>query len=250
MTTCGVRTGTAWCRDGAVRAHPRRPGRLRRVGVRAVLVDPVDDFESDVPSIGAGNWAATWHLIELGHRRIGVVTGSMRYLCSQRGWRLLRGARSRRDHLRRRVRRAWQLPPCIRAGRGCATARDTGAADGDRRRQRRAGGQVSIPRPRGPHGLSVVGFEDGSMRCRRAGSSCPPHSSCGAAPRRHLPGNVKVGSSDYARIEISLRTLRWLWSVRTRGSYRGGRDARYRSPACRTQCGPCGHRERNGERRA
>lgn len=61
--------------------------RLRRMGVPAVLVDPVGDFESEIPSIGAGNWggglAATRHLIELGHRRIGTVTGPMRYLCSQ-----------------------------------------------------------------------------------------------------------------------------------------------------------------------
>lgn len=33
------------------------------------------------------------------------------------GWQLPGGARSRRDHLRRRVRRAWQLPPRIRTGR-------------------------------------------------------------------------------------------------------------------------------------
>ncbi|HEV8556106.1 MAG TPA: hypothetical protein VGR06_06875 [Actinophytocola sp.] len=39
--------------------------RLGRVGVPAVLIDPVGDLESDVPSIGAGNGAAAW-------RRLGI----------------------------------------------------------------------------------------------------------------------------------------------------------------------------------
>jgi LacI family transcriptional regulator len=52
-----------------------------------VLVDPVGDFDPHLPSFGAGNWggglAATLHLTELGHRRIGTITGPPRYLCSQ-----------------------------------------------------------------------------------------------------------------------------------------------------------------------
>jgi LacI family transcriptional regulator len=61
--------------------------RIAKLGVPAILVDPVGDFDSDVPSIGASNWgggmAATQHLIDLGHRRIGTITGPMRFLCSQ-----------------------------------------------------------------------------------------------------------------------------------------------------------------------
>ncbi|MBO0866967.1 MAG: LacI family DNA-binding transcriptional regulator [Micromonosporaceae bacterium] len=61
--------------------------RLVNAEVPMVLVDPVGEFESDLPSFGAGNWggglAATAHLIDLGHRRIGTITGPMRYLCSQ-----------------------------------------------------------------------------------------------------------------------------------------------------------------------
>jgi DNA-binding LacI/PurR family transcriptional regulator len=61
--------------------------RIANLGVPMILVDPVGDFESDLPSFGAGNWgggvAATQHLIDLGHRRIGTITGPMRYLCSQ-----------------------------------------------------------------------------------------------------------------------------------------------------------------------
>jgi DNA-binding LacI/PurR family transcriptional regulator len=43
--------------------------------------------DSDFPSIGSDNWgggmAATRHLIELGHKRIGTIAGPLRFLCSQ-----------------------------------------------------------------------------------------------------------------------------------------------------------------------
>jgi LacI family xylobiose transport system transcriptional regulator len=51
------------------------------------VIDPAGDLEADVPAVGTTNWqgglAATRHLIELGHRRIGVVAGPMRMLCSR-----------------------------------------------------------------------------------------------------------------------------------------------------------------------
>jgi LacI family transcriptional regulator len=60
---------------------------ITKLGVPAILVDPVGDFDSHFPSIGADNWGggmlATRHLVELGHRRIATVTGPMRFLCSQ-----------------------------------------------------------------------------------------------------------------------------------------------------------------------
>jgi DNA-binding LacI/PurR family transcriptional regulator len=60
---------------------------IAKLGVPVVLVDPVGDFDSSIPSIGADNWgggmAATRHLVELGHRRIAAITGPMRFLCSQ-----------------------------------------------------------------------------------------------------------------------------------------------------------------------
>lgn len=52
-----------------------------------VIVDPVGQPDPRIPSIGATNWAgglmATEHLIELGHRRIGIITGRPALLCSQ-----------------------------------------------------------------------------------------------------------------------------------------------------------------------
>ncbi len=52
-----------------------------------VIVDPVGQPDPRIPSIGATNWAgglmATEHLIEIGHRRIGTITGRPSLLCSQ-----------------------------------------------------------------------------------------------------------------------------------------------------------------------
>jgi len=60
---------------------------LVRTGLPMVIVDQVGEFESELPTFGAGNWrgglAGTEHLIDLGHARIGTITGPMRYLCSQ-----------------------------------------------------------------------------------------------------------------------------------------------------------------------
>jgi LacI family xylobiose transport system transcriptional regulator len=51
------------------------------------VIDPTGDVGDDVPTVGATNWqgglAATRHLIELGHRRIGVVAGPERMLVSR-----------------------------------------------------------------------------------------------------------------------------------------------------------------------
>jgi DNA-binding LacI/PurR family transcriptional regulator len=51
---------------------------LRTRGIPFVVVDPVAE-PADVPWVGATNWAggveATRHLLELGHRRIGIIAG-------------------------------------------------------------------------------------------------------------------------------------------------------------------------------
>lgn len=59
---------------------------LRSRSVPFVIIDPAGDPEPDVPSVGSANWsgglAATRHLIELGHRRIGIITGPEDMMCS------------------------------------------------------------------------------------------------------------------------------------------------------------------------
>lgn len=52
-----------------------------------VLLDPVGGSDPTLPTVGATNWAggraATEHLLGLGHRRIGIITGHEWLACSQ-----------------------------------------------------------------------------------------------------------------------------------------------------------------------
>ncbi|MFD9876162.1 LacI family DNA-binding transcriptional regulator [[Kitasatospora] papulosa] len=52
-----------------------------------VVVDPAGDPGDDIPSVGAANWqgglAATRHLTGLGHRRVGIIGGPARMMCSR-----------------------------------------------------------------------------------------------------------------------------------------------------------------------
>jgi LacI family transcriptional regulator len=65
----------------------RQRKRLDELHTPIVIVDPAGQPDPTVPSIGAANWAgglaATEHLLQLGHRRIGTITGRPRVLCSQ-----------------------------------------------------------------------------------------------------------------------------------------------------------------------
>jgi len=60
---------------------------LRSRGVPLVVVDPTGEPGHDTPSIGATNWSgglsATRHLLALGHRRIGVVSGPENVMCAR-----------------------------------------------------------------------------------------------------------------------------------------------------------------------
>jgi len=61
--------------------------RLQTRGIPFVVVDPTGEPGHETPSIGTTNWSgglsATRHLLDLGHRRIAVITGPMRILCSR-----------------------------------------------------------------------------------------------------------------------------------------------------------------------
>lgn len=61
--------------------------RLAAREIPLVLLDPPDDPGPKVPSVGAGNWngglTATRHLLELGHRRIAIITGPRDALSSR-----------------------------------------------------------------------------------------------------------------------------------------------------------------------
>ncbi|XHM90149.1 LacI family DNA-binding transcriptional regulator [Peterkaempfera sp. SMS 1(5)a] len=52
-----------------------------------VVIDPAGDPGEDVPAVGTTNWqgglAATRHLLELGHRRIGLIGGPSGMMCSR-----------------------------------------------------------------------------------------------------------------------------------------------------------------------
>ncbi|MDS1272402.1 LacI family DNA-binding transcriptional regulator [Lipingzhangella sp. LS1_29] len=61
--------------------------RLATHGVPFVVVDPAGEPAGGVPSIGATNWSggltATRHLLDQGHRRVGVIGGPGHMLCSR-----------------------------------------------------------------------------------------------------------------------------------------------------------------------
>jgi LacI family xylobiose transport system transcriptional regulator len=61
--------------------------RLVSRDVPFVVMDPAGSPDDDVPAIGTTNWqgghSATRHLLDLGHRRIGVIGGPADVLCSR-----------------------------------------------------------------------------------------------------------------------------------------------------------------------
>jgi DNA-binding LacI/PurR family transcriptional regulator len=82
--SAGRADGVILVLTGLSPAHRRQ---LAAMHVPVVIVDPVGQPDPRIPSVGAANWAgglmATEHLIELGHRRIGTITGRPALLCSQ-----------------------------------------------------------------------------------------------------------------------------------------------------------------------
>jgi LacI family xylobiose transport system transcriptional regulator len=172
--------GHAWI-DGVLRRRPigvilvfsdldpAEKYKLRSRGVNFVVVDPSDEPEDDVASIGSANWAggraAAEHLIELGHRRIGMISGPEDMLCSV----------ARVDGFRSALERSGIRydPGLVRAGDfhvtgGRAAAEElldlpeppTAIFAGS---DLQALGVYEAARPRGvsiPNDLSVVGYDD------------------------------------------------------------------------------------------
>lgn len=69
---------------------------LSRAQLPLVVIDPINITQPDVTSVGstnfAGGWAATEHLLSLGHRRIAYLGGTATARCSQARMHGFRGA--------------------------------------------------------------------------------------------------------------------------------------------------------------
>ncbi|HKT04530.1 MAG TPA: substrate-binding domain-containing protein [Rugosimonospora sp.] len=90
--------GRSWAEDllarrptGVITVHfgvdPEQHALLAASAIPMVALDPTGEPLHAVPSVGATNWsggiAATRHLLELGHRRIAVITGPEQRLCAK-----------------------------------------------------------------------------------------------------------------------------------------------------------------------
>ncbi len=144
-------------------------GQLRSRGIPFVLVDPGGEPAHASPSVGASNWngglSATRHLLQLGHRRIAVITGPERALASRArvdGYRtamdtagvpvdpgLVRVGDFRAEEGLARARELLRLPDPPTAVFVCNDAQALGVY--------RAAAEAGL---RIPEDLSVVGFDD------------------------------------------------------------------------------------------
>ncbi|MGC9443027.1 LacI family DNA-binding transcriptional regulator [Streptomyces sp. WG5] len=79
--------GTVGVVLGLIEPTADQVARLRRAQVPCVVIDPLSDPSPEVMSVGTTNWAgayeATAHLLDLGHRRIALVTGPPDHLYSR-----------------------------------------------------------------------------------------------------------------------------------------------------------------------
>jgi LacI family xylobiose transport system transcriptional regulator len=66
---------------------PEARAQLEARGIPSIIIDPAGDPAPNIPSVGAANWSgglsATRHLIDLGHRRIGAITGPPAMMCAE-----------------------------------------------------------------------------------------------------------------------------------------------------------------------
>jgi LacI family xylobiose transport system transcriptional regulator len=67
--------------------NDRQHAQLTSRGIPLIVLDPAGEPAPGVPAIGSANWnggmVAARHLLELGHRRIGVIGGPPNLLCSR-----------------------------------------------------------------------------------------------------------------------------------------------------------------------
>jgi LacI family xylobiose transport system transcriptional regulator len=70
----------------ACQLHEADKKQLRSRGIPVVVIDPAGDPAPDLPSVGSADWKggyqATRHLLGLGHRRIGIITGPATMMAS------------------------------------------------------------------------------------------------------------------------------------------------------------------------
>lgn len=82
-----IERGSAGVIVGLVDLIPTQRERLDRARIPIVVIHPLRDPPPSIASVGVNAWAgaydATEHLIGLGHRRIGLVTGPQRQLSEQ-----------------------------------------------------------------------------------------------------------------------------------------------------------------------
>jgi len=194
---------------------PAAERKLERLKLPYVLVDSVGSTPPDVPTVAATNWAgglsATEHLLELGHRRIGIITGPERLACS----------RDRLDGYRAALQRAGIAPDpeLVRHGDFHVPGGRHGAADllslddpptaifaGS---DHQAHGVYDVARARGlriPRDLSVVGFDDVDL-CRWISPSLTtvhqPLAEMAREATRLVVGLAEGGEGRRRRVELS-----------------------------------------------
>jgi LacI family transcriptional regulator len=168
-----VKTISSRPTDGVVLVvtNPRQVAaeRMRPVDIPFVVIDQLGGYDPGTPTITATNWAgafaATEHLIALGHRRIGIITGPARGVYSQ----------ERLDGYRAALGRAGLTPEeslvCegdfyVEGGRRAAAALldlpepPTAVFAGSDLQARGVYEEVQARGLRIPEDLSVVGFDD------------------------------------------------------------------------------------------